>query len=61
MAITAPTDDVSRLVARLLELETQLERERARNAGLEQGLESLSVRVGELRAENARLREESLT
>lgn len=38
------------------QLREQLERERARNAGLEQGLAALSERVEELRAENRELR-----
>jgi hypothetical protein len=42
---------------RVLELEDRLERERARNAGLERGIEALTARVAALQAENARLRE----
>jgi chromosome segregation ATPase len=49
------------LAARVRELEERLERERARNAGLERGLDALSVRVTELREENARLRETRAT
>lgn len=45
------------LADRIRELEERLARERARNAGLERGLEALNARVTELRAENARLRE----
>lgn len=37
-------------------LTEQLERERARNAGLERGLTALSERVDELRRENVELR-----
>ena len=44
------------LDARLLELEDRLERERARNAGLERGIEALTARVAALQAENAQLR-----
>ena len=41
---------------RLRELTDQLTRERARNAGLEQGLGALSERVETLRVENLELR-----
>lgn len=51
--------DGSVLIARLLDLEMQLERERARNAGLERGIEALTAVVDELRADNARLRAET--
>lgn len=44
------------LAARVEELEELLDRERARRAGLERGIESLSARLEELRHENARLR-----
>jgi hypothetical protein len=44
------------LRAELLHLTEQLERERARNAGLERGLSALSERVELLRHENAELR-----
>ena len=54
-ALADPIDDLS-LEARVLELEDQLDRERARNAGLAQGIEALTARIAELRAENARLR-----
>ena len=55
-AENAHTADGSELVARLLDLEMQLDRERARNAGLERGIEALTAVVEDLRAENARLR-----
>jgi len=55
-ALAPETPDASELVARLLDLEIQLDRERARNAGLERGIESLSTVVEDLRVENARLR-----
>jgi hypothetical protein len=55
---TPPSTDVSELVGRLLDLEEQLDRERARNHGLEQGIEALTAVVEDLRAENARLRGE---
>ena len=51
------SDEQLLLAARVRELEERLERERARNAGLERGLDALSARVTELREENARLRE----
>jgi regulator of replication initiation timing len=41
---------------RLRELTERLERERARNAGLEQGISALSERVEALRLENLELR-----
>ena len=44
------------LTARIEELEERLERERARSAGLERGIDALSARVEELRLENALLR-----
>jgi hypothetical protein len=44
------------LRAVVADLTGQLERERARNAGLEQGLSALSGRVELLRDENAELR-----
>ena len=44
------------LAVRVRELAEQLERERARNAGLERGIAALSERVTALREENARLR-----
>jgi hypothetical protein len=44
------------LRAELVHLTVQLERERARNAGLERGLSALSERVELLRHENAELR-----
>ncbi len=50
------SDEQLLLAARVRELEELLERERARNAGLERGLDALSARVTELREENARLR-----
>lgn len=43
--------------ARIRELESLLERERARSAGLARGVDALSARVAELQVENARLRE----
>ena len=54
--LTAETADGSELIGRLLDLEMQLERERARNAWLERGIEALTAVVEDLRAENARLR-----
>ncbi len=51
------SDEQLLLAARVRELEERLERERARNAGLERGLDALSARVTDLREENARLRE----
>ena len=54
---TLAAPPASDLEARVLELEDRLERERARNAGLERGIEALSARVAELQRENARLRE----
>ena len=51
------SDEQLLLAARVRELEERLERERARNAGLERGLDALSARVTSLREENARLRE----
>jgi BMFP domain-containing protein YqiC len=51
--LVEPTDEIALLEERVAELEDQLERERARNAGLTQGIEALSARVA---AENARLR-----
>ena len=56
-AIDLLSDEQLLLAARVRELEERLERERARNAGLERGLDALSARVTELREENARLRE----
>ena len=44
------------LAARVDELEELLERERARRAGLEAGIESLTSRLEQLRHENAALR-----
>jgi predicted RNase H-like nuclease (RuvC/YqgF family) len=55
MSATVPTDEAP-LMARIRELEERLDRERARNAGLERGLSALSRTVAELREENARLR-----
>ena len=43
------------LALRVRELTEQLERERARNHGLEQGISALSERVEALRLENERL------
>jgi cell division protein FtsB len=60
MTILADTADIS-AAARVLELEEQLARERARREGLERGIEALSARVDELRRENERLRAEALT
>lgn len=51
------SDEQLLLAARVRELEGRLERERARNAGLERGLDALSARVTELREENASLRD----
>ena len=57
MAVSAlATDLESDLLARIEELEERLDRERARNAGLEQGIDALTRRVDELRRENERLR-----
>ena len=44
------------LALRVRELTGQLERERARNAGLEQGISALTERVEALRDENLELR-----
>ena len=44
------------LELRVRELTEQLERERARNAGLEQGISALTERVEALRVENLELR-----
>jgi regulator of replication initiation timing len=44
------------LALRVRELTEQLERERARNAGLEQGIVALTARVEALRLENLELR-----
>jgi cell division protein FtsB len=55
MTMLADTTDLS-TAARVLELEEQLARERARNEGLERGIEALSATVEELRRENERLR-----
>lgn len=56
-ALAEPTDvDRIALGARVVALEDRLERERARNAGLAQGIEALTARVAELSAENAQLR-----
>ena len=44
------------LALHVRELTEQLERERARNAGLEQGISALTARVEALREENTRLR-----
>ena len=52
-----PERPAAELEAQLTELAAQLERERARNAGLERGLTALSERVAALRAENADLRD----
>ena len=59
MSTLAPSIDPLALEARVLELEDRLERERARNEGLAQGIEALTARIAELRAENARLRGEA--
>ena len=56
MTAIAPFADVD-LALRVVELEELLERERARRAGLERGIESLIARLEELRRENAELRE----
>jgi cell division protein FtsB len=55
--VSEELDEHELLAARVRELEERLERERARNAGLERGLDALSARVSALRAENARLRD----
>jgi len=57
VATTDLLSDEPVLAARVRELEERLERERARNAGLERGVDALSARVSELREENARLRD----
>ena len=44
------------LAARVRELELRLDRERARNAGLEHGIGALSMRVEALGLENLELR-----
>jgi cell division protein FtsB len=44
------------LALRVRELTEQLERERARNAGLEQGIAALTERIEALREENRTLR-----
>ena len=44
------------LALRVRELSEQLDRERARNAGLEQGIAALTERVQLLREQNERLR-----
>ena len=46
----------SELAAQVRELTARLERERARNAGLERGVDALSERVDALRLENLELR-----
>ena len=44
------------LALRVRELSEQLDRERARNAGLEQGIAALTERIEALRLENLRLK-----
>ena len=58
MAILADPPEAVSLEARVVELEDRLERERARNAGLAQGIEALTARIAALCEENARLREQ---
>ena len=48
--------DTDALLMELRELNGRLERERARNAGLERGVSALSARVDALRLENLELR-----
>lgn len=52
-----PESDEHELVLQVRELSARLERERARNAGLEQGIGALSARIELLQEENRRLRE----
>lgn len=51
-----PDHDADALEAEVRELRAQLDRERARNAGLERGVGALSERVDALRLENLELR-----
>jgi regulator of replication initiation timing len=48
--------DSDALELRVRELSERLDRERARNAGLERGVSALSERVDQLRLENLELR-----
>ena len=49
--------DAGALAAEVRELTARLERERVRNAGLEQGLGALTARIETLQRENEELRE----
>ena len=48
--------DAEVLLGELRDVNARLERERARNAGLERGISALSARVDALRLENLELR-----
>jgi hypothetical protein len=56
ITLTPPTVE-TRLDPRVQELEHLLQLERARRQAIEEGLDRLSARCGELARENARLRE----
>ena len=56
MATIHLVSDPDAMAQEIRELHERLDRERARNAGLEQGISALSERVDALRLENLELR-----